>query len=147
MEQEIKRLKELIKETNPLSADYSTLLDHLSRAYSIAFNYEDMAPRYKWTTAKVDEPKVEIKPAEEVKETEPTPMAEPVQEPVVEEKVETPTTITKEYVRALLSDASKNGVQIQPIVAKFVPEGKPCKFSEIPAKCYAELVEDIKNAG
>lgn len=84
------------------------------------------------------------------------PVAEPVQPTVVEEpepakeeptKPEpTETVYDLATVRALLQEASGKGVQIQPIMAGFIPAGKPKKLSSIPASSYPELVEAIKNA-
>lgn len=157
MEQEIKRLVDLLHQTNPLSKDYSLYLEQIRELYSIYYCYtqNDKPITTTVVTAKSEEqPK-----AVEEKVVEPTPLAKPVsktvvekQAPVVKEEVkdipatDDTSTYTKEQVRALLSETSKNGIQIQPIIAKFVPEGKAVKFSEVPTSAYAELVKEIKNA-
>lgn len=145
MEKEIKRLIDLLHETNPLSKDYSLYLEQLREIYSIYYCFtQDSKP-------------LTVQPeTKTVTETvvEPTPVAKPVQEtvvakqePVVTATVETKGDYTKEEVREMLSNASKNGIQIQPIIAKYVPDGKPVKFSEVPQSKYPELVEEINNAG
>ena len=68
-----------------------------------------------------------------------------MEEPKVEEPKET-ESYTKEDVREILTDASKNGVKIQPIMQQFIPEGQPAKLSSIPAASYAALVEAVRNA-
>lgn len=53
---------------------------------------------------------------------------------------------TKEAIRELLTTASKQGVKIQPIMEKYIPEGKPNKLSSIPSDSYAALAQEIENA-
>ena len=61
-------------------------------------------------------------------------------------EAETETEVyTKESVRGILTDASTRGVSIQPIIAKFVPQGKPLKFSNIPPERYPDVVKELKN--
>lgn len=51
---------------------------------------------------------------------------------------------TSEQVRSMLADLAKNGTPIQPIVGKYTPEGKPVKFSSIPADQYPALVKELE---
>ena len=64
-----------------------------------------------------------------------------------EDQTKTEYVYTKEAVREILTDASKNGVKIQPIMKQFIPEGQPAKLSSVPAASYAALVEAVQNAG
>ncbi len=63
-----------------------------------------------------------------------------VEEPKAEEK------LTKEKVRALLKEAAEAGVMVQPIMAKFIPEGKKQTFSSVKATDYEALVKELNNA-
>ncbi len=71
------------------------------------------------------------------------PVSESVGEPertsVVEEK------LTKEKVRAILKEASEAGVLIQPVLEKFVPEGKKCNLSSVKAADYPALVKELND--
>lgn len=157
MKNEIERLKNILSTINPASEDYSTVLANLK---SVFWFEKDMKRMDEIAEMKC----VNVASAPVITPTEPTPLAESVPAPVVEEtetkevveevkeekpkvKKQEPVTISKETVRTLLSEASKKGIQIQPIIAKFVPEGKTVKFSEIPASSYKDLMEEIKNAG
>jgi len=145
MEQEIKRLTELLATIDPISDDYGKVLGNIRNLYLLMYSYPPTKPEpesHSFTPV-----------AQVVKVTEPTSMAESVsatvvaeEEPVVTQTVELKEDYTKEEVRSILSSASKSGVQIQPIIAKFVPDGKPVKFSEVPMAMYTQLVEEINNA-
>lgn len=75
------------------------------------------------------------------------PTDEPVSESVGEpEPMESEEPLTKEKVRALLKEAAENGILVQPIMAKFIPEGKKATFSSVKASDYPALVEELKNA-
>ena len=54
--------------------------------------------------------------------------------------------LTKESVRDLLKKKAAEGVLIQPIMEKFIPEGKPSKFSSIKASDYEALVKELNDA-
>ena len=79
------------------------------------------------------------------------PVSESVGEPeriTVVEEPELPKEekLTKESVRALLKEAAEAGVMVQPIMAKFIPEGKKQTFSSVKAADYPALVEELNNA-
>ncbi len=79
------------------------------------------------------------------------PVSESVGEPerptVVEESVPwEEEKLTKEKVRALLKEAAEAGVMVQPIMAKFIPEGKKQTFSSVKATDYEALVKELNNA-
>ena len=52
---------------------------------------------------------------------------------------EEPKTYTSEEMRKKLNDAAARGINIKPIITKFIPDGKPIKFSEISKDKYGEL--------
>ena len=86
--------------------------------------------------APVEEPVAEPAPTAE----EPTPAPEP-EAPVEEEK---PKTL-KEIARDKLMQARDAGVIVRPIIEKFVPEGKPVRFSSIPAASYEAFIQEIED--
>lgn len=134
MKKEIERLKQILPTLNPASKDYTRVLDNL---HALIWLARDITSSERETITV---------------QSEPTPSAVSIPTDAVEKpkeskpEVKVSNALTKENVRAILSAASKSGTQIQPIIAKFVPEGKSVKFSEIPESCYEELVKEIKNA-
>ena len=63
-----------------------------------------------------------------------------VKDSMPEEPIPEKGTYSKEEVREILTEASKNGVKIQPLMKQFIPEGQPAKLSSVPAASYAALV-------
>lgn len=72
---------------------------------------------------------------------QPEPVGEP--EPVVADAVE----ITYEDLRAAVKEKAASGKPMQPVIEKYVPDGKPIKLSSVPKARYAELMEELNNAG
>lgn len=68
----------------------------------------------------------------------------PKEEPIVIKNVD--EVLTKDVVRARLQGASEKGVHIQPIIAKFVPDGKPIRFSSVPESDYTALIKELYDA-
>ena len=66
--------------------------------------------------------------------------------PWVDEEPEKEEKLTKEKVRALLKEAADAGVMVQPIMAKFIPEGKKQTFSSVKASDYPALVKELEDA-
>lgn len=133
MEHEVERLKEMLRNTNPLSRDYDTLLGYMERI--------------KWLA---NPPMVSEPGVMEAKEDS-FPAPEPVGEPEQPSVAETPIVkeeekLTKEKVRALLKEAAESGVMVQPIMAKFIPDGKKQTFSSVKVSDYPALVEELENA-
>ena len=135
MKQEFERLKDLLRETNPCTEKYEQILNELD-------SLVDIAERAKWafeSTGPVQKSAVLAQEPEtvaiETKDTE-TYSADT-----------TDYVYTKEAVREILTEASKNGVKIQPIMKQFIPEGQPAKLSSVPATSFAALVEAVQNAG
>ena len=160
MNKELERLKEILSHTNPLSADYATILQRIETVSRLS-NYVPVrtGPVFSATPLKSDYIPTTYLADEEATEEAPTDNPKPeenTEEPVKEEKPkEEPekkkkakkSALTSEEVRALIANASANGIVIKPIIQKFVPDGKPIKFSSIPQDAYAELVKEIENAG
>ena len=116
--EEYRRLVNTLPKVEPGTDTYSNILSNINTlVFLMQENVRDVAT--------MEEPKVEEPKVEEPKETE---------------------SYTKEDVREILTDASKNGVKIQPIMQQFIPEGQPAKLSSIPAASYAALVEAVRNA-
>lgn len=120
------RLLNMLNDTDPTSEAYGVLLDRIEQLGFMLDNYGVDKPE----EPKTEEPKVE-EPKEEPKFTTDEPWGE----------------YSKEEVREILTDASKNGVKIQPIMKQFIPEGQPAKLSSVPVTSYAALVEAVRNAG
>lgn len=117
MKQEYERIKLALRKAEPGTEEYGVLLSQLDLAsYLVA----------------TESGTTEAKPINEKPKAEPIPAE--------------PTALTAEVVRERLKTAAKNGVVIQPIVEKYVPEGKPKKFSSVPVDKYPELMEEINNA-
>lgn len=70
----------------------------------------------------------------------------PMVEVPKEEQPTEPKEYTSEEVRSLLADITSQGVLVRPIIEKYVPEGKPVKFSSIPKDKYPALVKELEDA-
>ncbi len=150
--EEIERIKDYLLRTSPLDQNYKLLLAELGKLYEL----EDL--EY-WRTTHTKEPYKPtpeniIDPADVVKAKSEEPK-EPVYTEVVPADLP-PATLpeepakkaepTKEEVRALLASKAKEGIVIENILAKYVPEGKPHKFSSIKSSDYAAIMEDLNHA-
>lgn len=78
---------------------------------------------------------------EPVGEPEPTTVVEEV--PWVEDKDE---KLTREDVRAICKDMAAKGVLVQPIMTKYIPEGKSVTLSNVKAADYPAFVKELKDA-
>lgn len=127
LETEYQRLVNTLPKVEPGTDKYRNLLNDISTIVYLMRDVRDAAQdsAVMGELPKAEEPKVEEPKEEEPKNTE---------------------SYTKEDVREILTDASKNGVKIQPIMQQFIPEGQPAKLSSIPAASYAALVEAVRNA-
>lgn len=85
------------------------------------------------TTVSVPEP---------VGEPEPTTVVEEV--PWVEDTEE--KELTREDVRAICKDMAAKGVLVQPIMTKYIPEGKSVTLSNLKSADYPAFVKELKNA-
>lgn len=149
LSREIERVKVILSETNPLYREYKELvrtLDELIKCAQSESWY--LADRERLLSGVCEEPIPEPITTGLVDPTVPVAFieAEPVGTSEEEYECVRQEAYTKESVRGMLAEASHNGVMIQPIIEKFVPEGRPIKFSEIPQNKYPELVEELNNA-
>ena len=151
---ELARVTEKMESTNPSTEEYGRLLfacerlDTLRRyAEEVEYQKEvdDVTQEELPGQLTVDELPAQKVEEEPVKEETPLPWVDSNPFPDVP-VTDAPKELTREYVRSLLRDATMRGVTIAPILQQFVPEGKPFKFSEVPASKYAELVEVLNNA-
>lgn len=158
--QEIERVAVLLKAEDPTRSTYPALLRSLETLHQLRSNQQFYTMPTVSTTSvptvtttsvttavsesAVDEPVSEpVQTTTEVVEDEDE--EEPEQEALfVDEPEEAPITYTSTAVRKKLSDAAARGVNIKPIITKFVPDGKAAKFSEIPKKNYPALVTEIE---
>lgn len=160
VEREITRTIDTLLKLDPSGPQYSRCLSSLRQLLTIEEFYYSEPP----------EGLFESKDAPVEDAPEPEPVAEKTQEPEAPEEEETPEPVveeapepepvhehehvcggdkfepTKEQVRSLLADAASRGTLIQPIIAKFVPEGKPMRLSSVPTECYPDLVQEVYNA-
>lgn len=152
-EKELARVTEKMESTDPSTEEYGRLLfacerlDTLQRYAEIESAKEPDGVTQEELPGQltVDELPAQKVEEEPVKEETPLPWVDPNPFPDVP-VTDAPKELTREYVRSLLRDATMRGVTIAPILQQFVPEGKPFKFSEVPASKYAELVEVLNNA-
>ena len=164
VEREITRTIDTLLKLDPSGAQYSRCLSSLRQLLTIEEFYYSEPPEGLFESKEVP---VEDAPEPE---PEPEPVAVETQEPEASEEEETPEPVveeapepepvhehehvccgdkfepTKEQVRSLLADAASRGTLIQPIIAKFVPEGKPMRLSSVPTECYPDLVQEVYNA-
>ena len=127
MKQEYERIKAALRVATPGSKEYAELLREALDAMELT-RFESMNPTFY-----------------DICTTTQTPEEEPVLVAVPEEP-NAVVELTAESVRARLKEAAQAGIVIQPIIAKYVPEGKPEKFSSVPASKYEELMEELNNA-
>jgi hypothetical protein len=104
--------------------------------------------RYRLTSPILNaEPDFNAEPAPVTPVAEPEPTAEepaPAPEPEAPVEEEKPKTL-KEIARDKLMQARDAGVIVRPIIEKFVPEGKPVRFSSIPAASYEAFIQEIED--
>ena len=142
---EIDRLTQMLSTLDPTSEQYSRAVKNL---HDLIFARHDI----QWMNTKDQDSSVQCAPAASLPWEEPiAPMKMPEEksiipkeEPIVIKSVD--EVLTKDTVRARLQGASEKGVHIQPIIAKFVPEGKPVRFSSVPESEYTALVKELYDA-
>ena len=142
MEEKYNELKEGFKDTKPLTEEYEWFVRNLT-ALTELINWETGKPVLEGPVDWSKEPKPE--PKETKPEPKETKTEKPKEEPKEEPKED--YLYTREAVREILTNASRSGIKIQPIMQPFIPEGMPAKLSSVPAKDYAALVEAVNNAG
>ena len=85
-----------------------------------------------------------------VDEPVPEPVGEPEPTTVVEEVPWVENTeekeLTREEVRAICKDMAAKGVLVQPIMTKYIPEGKSVTLSNLKSADYPAFVKELKNA-
>lgn len=149
LEREFKRVAGKLEGYDPLSDEYAKLVDRLERLnWLLKDELEvgaDAIHRLKMAPAEEAKLPWEEAPAPVIlpKDEEPKSIL-PKEEPIVIKSVD--EVLSKEVVRARLQGASEKGVHIQPIIAKFVPEGKPVRFSSVPESSYNALVKELYDA-
>ena len=128
MKQEYERIKEALRAATPGTEEYRELLAQAALITTL-LSHEAPYSEAGITTTTYVPPEAPVLVA----------IPEEPQPPFVAD-------LTAESVRDRLKTAAAHGILIQPIIAKFVPEGKPQKFSSVPADKYAELMEELNNA-
>lgn len=123
--EEHKRLVDALREEELASDKYLRLLDAIEKIRRLI---SEEAPEEKLPVEKVVE-----SPAITVDHS-------------TEDQTKTEYVYTKEAIREILTDASKRGIKIQPIMQRFIPEGQAAKLSNVPASAYNDLVEAVNNA-
>lgn len=88
------------------------------------------------TTVSVPEPVGEPEPITVVEEVPWVEDNEPTQE----------KELTREEVRAICKDMAAKGVLVQPIMTKYIPEGKSVTLSNLKSADYPAFVKELKNA-
>ena len=144
LDAEVERSLTILRATRPESPDYGRIIDNLRSLHWVLGDIVGFR-----ATEPTEEPRAEQFPgAVTVGKSEP--VAEPVGEPEPVDPEDVPWVeepLTKEKVRAYLKERSEAGVLIQPILTRFIPEGKKPTFSNVKAADYAALMEAVKNAG
>lgn len=144
VESEIARTVDTLLKLDPAGAQYSRCLASLRQLLTIQEFYYSEPPVME---EEPSEPEETPEPEEPEVEEAPEPVVEETPEPVHEHTCDCEEYApTKETVRSLLADAASKGTLIQPIIAKFVPEGKPMRLSSVPPECYPDLVQEVYNA-
>lgn len=123
MRTEFNRLKALLRKATPLTDEYDKLLKEMSTIADFLY-IDGVIPTASTTTEEVSSDPSGTYSTETSEEY----------------------LYTKEAVREILSDATKNGLDVRPLLSKYIPEGKPAKFSSVPASSYSQLVKDIEDA-
>ena len=145
IETETARLLTVLPTLEPGTERYGNVLKNL---HDLIFMSHDL----RWMARDEEPVNVQAAPAASLPWEEPiAPMQMPEEksiipkeEPIVIKHVD--EVLTKDVVRARLQGASEKGVHIQPIIAKFVPEGKPVRFSSVPESEYTALVKELYDA-
>lgn len=140
---EIDRAVFVLKATRPESNDYGTTLNNLRELFWLKMQMEIENPMPLSTIA---QPLETESPMEEKAEPVASFQSEPVGEPEPEIVVET-VDITYEDLRAAVKEKAASGKPMQPVIEKYVPEGKPVRLSSVPKERYAELMKELYNAG
>ena len=147
MQNEIKRLKEMLTKEDPRTPNYKSILDNLVRLevwYEVESNGDcgchDTEPTPLERVAGVTEmtaPVVEAEPT-------PTKGADIESAPIVEEPetLEEPPFYTLEEVRAAVKAAQTRGVDVRPFIAAYGVKN----LSSVPKESFGELIEAVTNA-
>lgn len=152
MKQELERVASLLSQEDPISERYEKLLAQYITIYRIYketdFLEVNIADATKAVSTVTEPQKAEpAKKSSSKKKSTSATTPEDLQKPTTTDEPEPSAPITEytvEYVRGLLSEVSRAGTPVQPLVKKYTPEDKPVKFSSIPAEKYPELVEELK---
>ena len=152
-------LDEMLK-VNKISHDYGEIIRNMESLFYFSRNVKDEIERIKNpvevygaqfipaqempTTVTVESP---TEKAEEPKEESfRTPEPEPVGDGRGVAVLEEPKELTYEDVRAAVKAKAASGVPMQPVIEKFVPNGKPVKLSSVPKTKWAELMKELEDA-
>lgn len=131
---EICRAWGALKETAPASETYLNLIKSIS---IMADWIEPSLSQAEYTPVEAAKP---VDAPDPDKTAKPKAKKEKAAAPAPEEE-----PVTKEFVRELLSKAAEAGlVDIPAFIAKFIPEGKDVKFSNIPPAQYGTLVKELE---
>ena len=154
---ECNRVLECMSREHPCSQNYKAMVDVLVKLDGIVddVEYNVMSDTRREMTASLYKEAFTKKTEKKAQEPEPFPTAEPVPEPVGEPE---PVTVveevpwveddklTREDVRAICKDMAAKGVLVQPIMTKYIPEGKNVTLSNVKAADYAAFVKELRNA-
>lgn len=155
LDNEIERVALVLRATRPESNDYCNVLDNMRNLFWFQDAVKHPRTEVALTTCspevvKTDEPKTVTEsvpfieePAATFHYTEPEPVGESEPPVVVSETVE----ISYEDLRAAVKEKAASGKPMQPVIEKYVPDGKPVKLSSVPKARYAELMKELNNAG
>ena len=135
---------------DPASPTYAAMVDVFCKLDTVVsdIDYGVLQDMLRQEREKNEQPKAELESfpttvsvPEPVGEPEPTTVVEEV--PWVEDKDE---KLTREDVRAICKDMAAKGVLVQPIMTKYIPEGKSVTLSNVKAADYPAFVKELKNA-
>lgn len=171
---ECNRVLDCMSREHPSSSNYRAMVEVLSALDGIVscVEYDDwrMGEKYKAIEeGKAEEPKPfpTTVSSHDTSKNDPSvvvtasstfhvdePVSEPVGEPerstVVEEVPWVEDTeekeLTREDVRAICKDMAAKGVLVQPIMTKYIPEGKSVTLSNLKSADYPAFVKELKNA-
>lgn len=150
---ECNRVLDCMSREHPSSSNYRAMVDVLETLDGIVscVEYDDwkMGEKYKAKEeVKAEEPEPfspTVSVPEPVGEPEPTTVVEEV--PWVEDNKPTQEKeLTREEVRAICKDMAAKGVLVQPIMTKYIPEGKSVTLSNLKSADYPKFVKELKNA-
>ena len=156
MEKELERLLKVLHETNPISNDYSVILDRVEKLIRLKrLAGESNSPALPTLVAThfsskelIEEPKPKKSKTEEpVHATEPEKPVEqdkPVEEETESGSTDVPENPTLEDLRAGINLLSQHGVLAKTFISRYMPEGQPPKLTKVPPERYREALLEIK---